>query len=118
MSDDELAASIDLDGDNDTEDENDPLHTSTTNQSLPSRWRVSQRLPGKHDILNNATVQPKQQVKGTPYNDIGWMNLANIITGKCKHFHIDYRKLNDAMLHLVPDNELDDDDDDDDDDFI
>ena len=37
VSDDELAASIDLDGDNDTEDENDPLHTSTTNQSLPSR---------------------------------------------------------------------------------
>ena len=59
VSDDEFAALIDLHGADNTEDKNDPLHTST-NQLLPSRRRVSRRLRDKHDTLNNATVQMKQ----------------------------------------------------------
>jgi hypothetical protein len=114
VSDDELAALTDVDSDNDNSENsdnadttNDPQPTASTHQLL-SRRRQSRRLRNKQETKKDTLVRSNGMIQ---YDDVGRMDVANIITGKRKRFHIDYRKLNDAMFHSVPASELDDDDD-------
>ena len=120
VSDDELAALTDVDSENSDNDDDDNVDTNdvndshSTNQAALPRRRQSRRLRCKHEQSTRTKVRTKNNGTKNIHNntiDIGRMDVANIITGKRKRFHIDYRKLNDALFHAIPANELDDEED-------